>query len=289
MAFDLIPANGGYWNPLPQSWHWDPKLVPLFDEGGRQVPKNVARGVARSDTDEIIGVVGNKYTPIPHQPLIETVDRALLGAGIAPLDVRKDAGMYENGAKMLVVYRLPQEIEAKPGDKNRLQLVLRTSHDMRWSCGIEAGYFRIACANKLVIPRETARIRARHTGGFDLASLTARIAGAIEMMATDREFFMLLARTRVTREQARWFFSETIARRPHAFKGSLVYEDKVEAMLRAFDQEDQTAWGVYNTLTAWSTHVDETSRGQWHNVTTQREAQVLGAMRSPAFKQLVAA
>lgn len=286
----MLDVTHAGFDPLPaDEWDWEPRMVPIFDAEGREIDPQVARGIARSDTGAVIGTAGSKYHPVSHMKLIRAFEESIVEAGIDPADVTRRAEIHEGGAKMTVAYLLDKHVvQPKRGDVMKTRFRLRTSHNLTWSVSNTIDYLRLVCTNGMVLPNNLASIRAKHTTGFSADAAVKKIKAAVEAIGEDEERFARYATKPVTEAQARWFFSETIARRPHAFKGSMVYEDKVEKLLAHWRRnEDQTVWGVYNTLTHWSTH-HQSTRGQAHNVVVQREAEVATALRSEAFAALAA-
>lgn len=280
MAYDL--AAKPVFEPLPaETWGWSPEMVRLFDQRGDLVPAKVARGVARSDTGQIIGVAGSRYTPVCHNDVIAAMENAFIDCDVDPAGVTRTAEMHENGAKIAVSYTLNRHvIEPKVGDRMKLRFTLRTSHNSTWGVNVRISYLRLVCLNGMVRPEFTAGVYGRHTSGFSVHTFQRQIATAISLMQEDEDRFADYATTRVGYDDARWFFEQTIARRPN-----WTYDKLVDTLMEQFVREDQTVWGIYNTLTWWSTH-NKSTRGAEHNALVRREERVAQALRSTEFRRL---
>jgi uncharacterized protein DUF932 len=78
---------------------WDPEFAPLF-AAGLEVSGDVGRAVVRSDNKRAIGVVGSRYTLIPHRRLADLAD-ALCGTANGDLHYG-NAGHKQNGARPFI-------------------------------------------------------------------------------------------------------------------------------------------------------------------------------------------
>ena len=290
--FDIVSKG---FEPLPDTMNWEPELRPIQTDGGEEVSEHRFRGVYRGDY--LIAPVGPNYRTASHVELIAAVDESFEDAGIDLSGVERTVEMLENGAKFQAIYRLKNYVvRPKVGDEMEKTYVFRTSHDMSWSNSLEYKLLRLICLNGMVTADKLATMRAKHTSGFNANRFVRQIRRGIEMMTKEEEFFRKLAATRVTREEAEWFVRETIAKRPKPFiregkNGSAIteyaYEKKVQAIMDQFSREDQTAFGVYNALTYWSTHTPARS-GAEHNALLHREKQVIEAVSSPEFAKIAA-
>lgn len=111
---DMLPAADLDWNPV---------FATLY-ANGREVPEEVARAVVRSDTQATVGVVGSRYTIVPHRDLAALGD-AVLSASGGSLRVA-NAGHRQNGAR---VFMQLESADIMPHAGARSLLTLATSHD----------------------------------------------------------------------------------------------------------------------------------------------------------------
>src|SRR5437762_76792 len=81
-------------------------LRPVFEGADgilHEIPHR--RAVVREDTGDTVAVVSDRYTLVPHQQILDTID-----AAIAPLDVGPvPRGIYvtQQGARMRAIYKFP--------------------------------------------------------------------------------------------------------------------------------------------------------------------------------------
>ena len=125
-------------------------VVRLFHERDgayEQVPKRLA--VVRPDTGQILSVVSERYTLVPHQRILDAVDEA-----VAPLDVGPvPRGVFVDrlGARMRAILKFPAL--ARPvtsGDTICPCLKVENSYDTRSRIAIHIGAFRFVCTNLAV-------------------------------------------------------------------------------------------------------------------------------------------
>src|SRR5882672_8513706 len=122
-------------------------LRPVF-EGADGVLHEIPhrRAVVRQDTGETVAVVSDRYTLVPHQTILDTIDAAL-----APLDVGPvPRGIYvsNQGARMRAVYKFPalaQPVQAYDDLFPCLQI--QNTYDGTSRISIQIGAFRFVCTN----------------------------------------------------------------------------------------------------------------------------------------------
>jgi hypothetical protein len=126
-------------------------LRPLHFAGNNDalepVPERFA--VVRDDTSRPIGIVSNRYSLVPHQRILDTVEKA-----IEPLDVGPvPRGIYvdRQGARMRALFKFPTL--AKPvqqGNEICPCLKLENTYDGSSRIAIHIGAFRFVCTNLAV-------------------------------------------------------------------------------------------------------------------------------------------
>ena len=208
---------------VPASLHWEPEINEIQTKDGTPIESH--RGIYRSDTGELIGVVGTHYKVVPHSDLIAGVHEALDSAGLT--DAKRTLQVHEGGAKIHGRYTFPKHvIEPAVGDVMELCMDLRTSHNGSWGVALDFQYNRLICTNGMVRGDRIGRNRGRHTENFSITAFLRQMQEAIDMMSKDQERFEKMVVTRVTEADAEWFFRETIARRPREFKRTRGVKDK---------------------------------------------------------------
>ena len=106
------------------------------------VPKK--QGILRLDTEEIIGVVGDKYKVVQNMEVFNALD-ALVDSGEARYSA---AGEYNNGANIWMIMELPTGVQVY-NDPHAAYLLVQSSHDGSGAVRIRPIIERIFCANQI--------------------------------------------------------------------------------------------------------------------------------------------
>lgn len=162
-----------------------------------------AQAIARTDTNEILGIVGTRYTPIQHTDVFRA---------FAPLVSSKalsvnTAGSLGGGSKAWMLMRIESETETiiRPQTATRTLpdivkpfVLVSASHDGSEVVTVCPTAIRVVCANTLALTdrdRREARIRIRHTSSapVQLAQLDDAIAASVAVYRTATEHMRHLA------------------------------------------------------------------------------------------------
>ncbi len=105
--------------------------------------------VIRNDTKDTLAVVSQRYTLVPHQDILNVVDRATRGLGLGPIP----RGIYvdRRGARMRALFKFPALAEpVLGGDKICPCLRIQNTYDGTSRIGVHIGAFRFVCTNLAV-------------------------------------------------------------------------------------------------------------------------------------------
>lgn len=122
-------------------------LRPVFcqgTEGPREI--ETRRAIVREDTGEAIAVVSDRYTLVPHQRILDTVEQAIgpLDLGPVPRGIFVDG----RGARMRALYKFPSLAQPVLGDDEICPcLQVRNTYDGTSRISIHIGAFRFVCTN----------------------------------------------------------------------------------------------------------------------------------------------
>ncbi len=115
----------------------------------------------RTDTDEVLGVVGKDYQIVQNRDAFSFFDSIVGGDGIQ----YETAGALGNGERIFVTAKLPNYIKVGREDLIEQYLFLTTSHDGFGSITAAFTPVRIVCNNTLnaALRSKTNSIKIRHT------------------------------------------------------------------------------------------------------------------------------
>ena len=136
-----------------------------------RVPRHVAN--VRSDTRDVLGVVGESYTPLQNRAAFAFCD-GITDSGEAHWI---GAGSTRGGARVHALMRLDREIRigGAEGEEVLPLLCFRNGHDGGLAVTVSVAPFRLACLNGMLLPLAGAERtwKARHT-----ARIESRLSGA---------------------------------------------------------------------------------------------------------------
>ena len=142
------------------------------DDFGRQHPAELERAehhkaTLRSDTGELLGIVGRDYEPLDNREAFRFLDE-LIGSQLH----FETAGSLWGGRRVWVLARLPEWVEVG-GDQTGTYVYVANAHDGSMAVTAAVTPVRIVCANTLGYalrrsesPGAQRTFRFRHTGGL---------------------------------------------------------------------------------------------------------------------------
>jgi hypothetical protein len=218
-------------------------LRPLYyhaSDSFHSVPARVA--IVREDTQEVISVVSNRYTFVPHQRILDLVEQA-----IKPLDVGPvPRGIYvdRHGARMRALFKFPALTQpVLDGDEICPCLKIQNTYDGTSRIAIHIGAFRFVCTNLAV-----------GGGGVFAGGFMSVHAGEIPIEKVAEQLSSYLVEfgkiVEVYREWVdRWLELGSLAK---ALEGvSRRHEDGIR---KVFAPNKPTVYAAYNAATYYATH-----------------------------------
>ena len=223
------------------------------------VPDNFA--TVRNDTNEILGVVGNRYEIVQNREAFKFFD-AIVGEG-ANMAMYETAGALGKGEKIFITAKMPDFIRIKGTDDiSEVYVLLTSAHDGSGSIIATITPIRVVCQNTLNMALGSAKNKVciRHTKNAKVALETAhKILGISHAYVEEvNEIFNTLSLKSVTDAKVKELVADL-------FKSEAKDQTKIEGiqndvMQSYFAGVGQskiigTAWGVYNGITHYLDHV----------------------------------
>lgn len=230
----------------------------------------------RTDTEQVLGVVGNRYQVIQNREAFTFFD-AIVGGdeGI----MYETAGALGNGERIFITAKLPNYIRVDRQDLIEQYIFLTTSHD--GSGSIQAAFtpIRIVCNNTLTaaLRNHSNMVTIRHT-----ASAPQQLAQAHKVMGISYDLakelepiFQKMAKTYITDKETRRLITLAMAPNDVIFQAvrdkrtnvdfSKQYENIIEdvysyaqtADTQQMDSTRGTLFGAYNAITGYYQNVKE--------------------------------
>ncbi len=281
---------------LPETHkHNDLKDLSLFDFGiqeedlyykfnGDYLKADKRKAVVRSDTGDFIGNHSKRYKTIPHIDLYKKHTEKLLDSKLGSGALEVIDQTWDNGAKARrTIHFLDHKTEVKNNDNICLRSDIFNSIDGSWAFQTFTGAFRSLCLNTLVFGgQKFYHERRKHTSGLNVNSALSKISNTLDIYTNQSDKFKKWSNAKVTDAQVIQLLANTVAKKEsktvatldlHDIMGDDLYKKDVynkdlvntnlcDYLYYRYQQEQgslgQTLWALYNAVTHWSTHTDET-------------------------------
>jgi len=294
---------------VPAEIKFDIKLEPLQTLDGLYIPTEQRRAVVDTTNNRVVGTCGKVYKPTEYYKVVERVNSGLRSSNINLNDIVVEDNLYDGGGKFhrKITFNKVEQSLAKVDDVVRLELNIHSSLDLSRKISSIFSALRLWCTNGCVTDDYAVQRNYKQTTNLIPDYLATNSIRALEMYENNIEWFDKLLATNITEDDAIKFFKETIGKltKPTAEKKTYS-ESKVQKLLNRYRKEvglqnkGNTLWTLYNTITNYSTHVDNVDwtgntvnengdlvkaslNGAKHNVKYTRELEVAKSLRHPVF------
>lgn len=235
-------------------------LKSLSTTDGLSVPQRKA--VIRSDTGDVLGVVGNSYIPVQNYQAFGFLDAVVADGGLR----YHTAGALGKGERVWMLAKLPSQIQIKGSDDVVDKfLLLSNTHDGSTALRVYFTPIRVVCQNTLNLAERKGLgqgIAIMHKGDLHTKIQEAqRVLGLAERFFDDAESKIeILASHSPTSKQIQEYF-ESLYPDPTDADNSRAKKVR-ENLNRLFETGvgldmpgiSGTTWAAYNAVTEWVDH-----------------------------------
>ena len=209
-------------------------------ETGREVDRDA---IIRTDTNQILGVVGRDYRLIPHTEIVHEVESRLKQIGDYSLHRET---ITRNGSHLFIEYSFAEiKHEVQVGDICSMKIILVNSLDGFTRFGFYLGAIRLVCSNGMKVLSRLMTFCKKHTDGIDIDGLLQTTANMQHTFKTKMENFRLLATTQIGDFDKRLLKIEE--NRVIPLRLTRAIKDEGQGQTR-------TDWDLYNRYTERLTH-----------------------------------
>ena len=239
----------------------------------RDIP---ARAIVRSSDGKVLGVVGMDYVPCQNAEKLAVI-APLVESGAARIDT---AGSLRGGRRVWLQTDMGIRGDVSRGDEIQQRLLVCGSHDGSMAVRVMESVTRVVCANTLAMATaERGRgISIKHTRSVHdrMAEVQRVVAESQASFARALDSYRHLATVKVTESATRAYVKAVFAQRaskPASAPSSILVEDRTGGAAdpagervadrvmelveggRGAELSRGTAWGAYNAVTEYLTHL----------------------------------
>ena len=221
----------------------------------------------RTDTMEVLGVVGSRYEPIQNKDAFTTFD-ALVGEGEA---IYHTAGALGKGERIWLLAKLPDYIRVNGDDLVEKYLLLVNSHDGSSTVRVKLTPIRVVCENTLSLALSGAEqeVHIRHT-----LNAKEKLKEAHEILGLTNKLYMQLDaifnrmnETKVEHETLAHYVKTVFPGNSESKDQSWVKKvhDTVFELAESgagAEMARGTLWGAYNAVTEYVDHYRNAKRNE---------------------------
>lgn len=209
------------------------------------------KAIVRTDKNIVLGVMGEDYQLVPHQTVIDAVEKELS----EELTNRK-ISICRHGAVMFAKYETPniKAVEIRKGDVVRFGVEVFNSYDGSLPVGFMFVAMRLVCTNGMTIPKSIARISVKHTSGITLDNISKEFTNRVPLYMKTADKWREWSEFTPRKNRVNDFFKKHTGDRMKK-----IFEEKFDA------STDKTLWGLYNSLTYYCTHEIKVQKGNEQN------------------------
>lgn len=294
---------------------FDIALEPLTTSNGLAVDTNVRRAVVDTTNGKVVGTCGKNYKPTAYYKIFDMVSNGLRKSNIDLSDITVTDNVYDNGAKAhrKIQFNKIEKSLAKKDDIIKLELNIHSSLDLSRKISSIFGAIRLWCLNGCVTSDYNIGRHFKQTLGLSPSWLADNSVTALVNFEKNKLMFDRMLASDVNDNEVSMFFKETLAKlsKPSGNQiDGFVHHSKnrLTNLMNRYAKEKtlcggSNLWSVYNTMTNYSTHVDNkdwvgtdldsngnviTSElsGAKHNIKYSRELAVAKSLNHPLFKMV---
>jgi len=227
--------------------------------------------VYRPDTMDILGRSrSKKYKIVEPTELYSAHAKKLLEQKDLPLsDVIVDDYVYEGGRKQKRTVTFPSLTKRIENSEVAMRSDIFNSVDMSWMYQAFAGAYRDLCRNSLVFGGQRMyHIKQKHTTGLNVLSTLKSVGNTFQLFNENSELMDKMLKQEISLKTMAHILANNICKKKENSKKLLddtsisVNYKLLDYFIDKIEQESgnlgYTVWNLYNALTHWSTHIDDT-------------------------------
>lgn len=226
---------------------------------GSDLPVPGHFATVRTDTNDVLGVVGSKYVPIQNKDAFTTFD-SLVGEGET---IYHTAGALGKGERIWILAKLPDYIRVNGNDVVEKFLLLTNSHDGSGAVRVKLTPIRVVCENTLAMALSGIEdeVRIWHIAHADEKLKKAHeILGLTNKLYSELEhIFNCMSAKKMTQAATEEYMKNIFPINPQSNGQSRMHavQERVLELVetgRGAETTKGTLWGAFNAVTEYVDH-----------------------------------
>ncbi len=210
-----------------------------------------AKGILRTDTQKVLGVVGLDYKLIHHKDVVEGIEKNV------PTHLsNRRLTVCREGSVMFSYYDTPQIADEciKDGDIVQFGLEAFNSYDGSLQVGFMLRAKRLKNNASLFIPKSIASIAMKHSSRLNISTIKDAFLKRMPLFMQTANKWKKWTNIIPSEEKVQKFLEDTVGERLQK-----------QLFLDYASQGDKSVWGLYNVLAHYSTHAIKQHKNNTEN------------------------
>lgn len=218
---------------------------------GTQVP---AYATVRKDNGKVLGVVGERYTPMQNSVLFSQVHTLFKNSGHRYEDL--GFKVIDGGRQVKANFRFPDITMFAGSQECALTIAVQNSFDGSLKVAFDVGFFRFICSNGMKIPLfkgSTVSLMKKHTQSLNLDFAQHALTESVNQIGEARNIFTEWTRTTLTQGEGHKVLNGLVT---HKAMTQRLAEGVREIWDKPTYREDadRNVFNLYNAVTEHLTH-----------------------------------
>ena len=224
----------------------------------------MAMAVVNQDSGRILGVHTSSYQIVSHKEVWDSIAQ-----GITQTSLPKNISVeYQTTDPFASAFRADfvfddLVIEPKVDDIIKYRIRFYNSYDGTFSINIQAEGLRLWCLNGCTTPHAVSSWRARHTRNVSVDAISNKIMAALNVFHNHKEIYQDWMNTPLDMYAVNQAFIRVCKYK--SVTGKIKTNEKMlhnftNTLDKEIDQHGRNLWALYNCLTYWQSHVDQTKQ-----------------------------
>ena len=210
-----------------------------------------AKGILRSDTQAVLGVVGLDYKVIRHKEVLENIEK-----NIPTRLQNRNLTVCRGGGVMFSYYDTPEisDETINNGDIVQFGLEAFNSYDGSLQVGFMLRAKRRSNNTSYFIPKSIASIAMKHSSKLNISNIKDAFLRRMPLFMQTATKWKEWTKIIPTEDKIEAFLEKAVGERL-----------KKELLLNYVSQGDKSVWGLYNVLAHYATHAIKVRQNNTEN------------------------